>query len=348
MKKWFFLFLLLSATVEAKDFSTQGPFTIRTQQPLYLQTANLNPARALSLPQGFLELRFDQAYSNLYERHTDANSDINLDMELYRLGVNATYGLLPDLEIGLELPLMRFEGGFLDSFIQNFHDFFGFPNGGREEIPNGAYLFRVRETGRAGYEVGQQSLKVGDLSLSGKYQFFFETQKLPAIAARAVFKMPSGNPDTGMGSGRPGFGLGAALEKSYKRLHGFLNTNYLFDGGNEYLPGLMNKSAFNFSIAGEFSLSRRTSVLVQLVGGTPRLTGTGLNTWDGVPLDLVIGAAGDQLLGGPTKIFFWQVAFSEDVTARGPSVDFTVWGSVGIRFPVGRSRGYKGDFFAFK
>lgn len=338
---------LVPTSLYAADYSQQGPFPIRTQNPVYLQTANLNPARAESLPQGFLELRIDQAYSNLYERETDFNSDINMDMELYRASLNASYGFLPGWEAGVEIPFLRFEGGFLDSLIQNFHDFFGFPNGGRDQIPNGVFNYRIQESG-LDYQIVQQSLNIGDIALNVKRQFFEETPSVPAMAFRFGAKLPSGDSDKGMGDGLPGFGLGLALEKSYKRLHGYLNLDVLVDGGNELLVPLMASTYFDFSLAGEFSLSRRTSAVVQLAGGTKRLKGTGLETWDGVPMDLIVGAAGDWHLGHSNKTLFWQLAFSEDITSVGPAVDFTVWSSLGLRFPIHAQDLYKGDFLSAK
>lgn len=314
---WFILWLGLPGL----GWAQQGPFPIRTQQPLYLQTITILPSRAAVLEHGQLEMRVDSAYSNLYERASNGTFDINLDMELWRVGYVAAYGLMPGWEVSLEIPTIHFEGGFLDAFVQDFHDAFGFPNGGRDRVANGAFNYSITRNGQTAYAVGTpQPYNVGDLTLTLKNQIW------PELAWLLAFKFPSGEPDLGMGSGNAGFGLGLAGEKSYKKLHGYLNLNFLVDGGNESLEGLVHREFFDFSLAGEWSFSQKVSALAQLIGGTPRLKGTGLETWDGVPLDLIIGARGSE------GKFFWQAAFSEDVTAVGPSVDFTAWISVGLRF----------------
>ena len=51
-----------------------------------------------------------------------------------------------------------------------------------------------------------------------------------------------------------------------------------------------------------------------------------MEVWDGAPLDLIVGVRGTE------DPIFWQVAFSEDVRAVGPSVDFTAFVSLGLRF----------------
>ena len=48
-----------------------------------------------------------------------------------------------------------------------------------------------------------------------------------------------------------GVGVGLAAQKSYRRLHGFVNLNYLADMGNDSLAGLMKKHAFDFTLAGD-------------------------------------------------------------------------------------------------
>lgn len=326
----------LAMTVHAK----QGPFPIRSQHPLYLQMVNINPTRPEVLAPGLLEVRVDSAYSNLFEQGNNGTFNVDLDMELWRLNWVATYGFWPEWEVSLEIPTLHFEGGFLDGFIQNFHDAFGFPNGGRELRVNGFFRYQITQSGQVLYNINPQTLNAGDLTLRTQNQITYEEGLLPATAWIFAMKFPSGDPDFGLGSGNVGFGLGVALEKSYRRLHGFLNLNFLYDGGNETLENLMVKQAFDFSLAGEYAFSKKVSALVQLVGGTPRLKGTDLDSFDGVPLDLIVGARGAE------KNFFWQAAFSEDVTAKGPSVDFTAWISVGYRFATPGHHPYRGDFLA--
>ncbi len=50
-----------------------------------------------------------------------------------------------DFEVGIDLPYVRHSGGFLDSIIVDWHDFFGLPQGGRDVVPDGRLLFELRE-----------------------------------------------------------------------------------------------------------------------------------------------------------------------------------------------------------
>ncbi|MDP2600076.1 MAG: DUF3187 family protein [Deltaproteobacteria bacterium] len=339
------LLLFLSPSVYARDYAGQGPLITRTQHPVYLQMVNLNPDRAMALPTGLLEVRVDSAYSNIFERQADKTYFVDLDMELWRIGWVGTYGLGKGFDVGMEVPLLHMNGGYLDGFIQDYHNAFGFPNGGRDQVPNGIFEYFVRENGRTRYQVGSQDLNIGDITLFMKHQLLHETDVLPALSWRFGFKFPSGDPDKGMGSGNPGFGFGVAAEKSYKKLHGYLNANYLVDGGNEAIENLMETGSFVFTVAGEWSFSDRISLLLQLDGGTPRLKGTGLEEWDGVPMDFIVGVKGDAFWGKTANPFFWEFGFAEDILAEGPSVDFTIYITIGVRFFPGKVELYKGNMW---
>lgn len=313
------------------EFVPQGPFPIRTHNPLYLQTVTLLPERAVVEPHGSWSIEFSNSYSNLFELGISPEAEMLLDMEMWRLSWRAAYGFRPGWEIATEIPLIRLHGGFLDSFVQTFHNTFGLPNGGRNLVADEGFSFRVTRNGQVLYSVDKESMNLQDVSLYLKHQFLDEDRARPGLAARFALKAPTGDRGEGMGSGNPGFGMGIAAEKSHRRWHGYLNLNYLVEGGNEVLDTFVVSEIFDAVLAAEFSISRRVALLGQLVGGTPRLKNMGLKIWDRVPLDLIIGFRGLHPGWFRGKNFFWQIAFSEDPIDKSPSIDFTAWASVGVR-----------------
>lgn len=329
----------LTGTVSARDYPGFGPIAVRTQNPIYLQVLGLTPGRAEVVPEGTIEARIDSAYSNLYESGQSLRAIEELDMEFWRLVPQVRYGITDDLEVGIEVPLVHFNGGFLDSFIQRFHRTFGLPNGGREFVPNGRFSYRFDADGATRLNFSPADLGLGDIVLHLKHQLVGEDHKWPAVAIFADIKLPTGKSDRGFGSGTPDFGFGTALEASYKRLHGYFNAGYFAIGGNDLIGNYMHSEMFSFMLAGEVVLLPELSIIAQLNSSTPLLMRGGFDEWDGVPLDLVVGFRGEEqkLLGGQN--FIWQLGFSEDVTTKGPSVDFTVFLSLGIRLDIfGRSR----------
>lgn len=345
----FFSILLLclgSRVVFAREYAAFGPVELRTQNPIYLQHLGLTPRRAQVLPEGVIEMRTDSAYSNIFERGEGANELVDLDMEYWRLALRALYGLTDDLEVGVEIPFVHFGGGFLDAFIQGFHDAFGLPNAGRNTVPNGRFSYRLASGGADIVNYSPADFGLGDISLHVKHQLTGEDEDWPAIAWFSEIKLPSGRRARGFGSGGPDFGLGAAIDVSYKRIHGYFNLGYYVLGGNARMDGFMRSQMMAYMIAGEATILPNWSAIVELNGSTPLLKGTGIDPWDGLPLDLVVGFRGEEedIFGGSDLI--WQFGFSEDVTSRGPSVDFTVFASIGMRFDLfGRAQPV-GDWIA--
>jgi hypothetical protein len=67
--------------------------------------------------------------------------------------------------------------------------------------------------------------------LSHQHKFIEETATVPGVAWMFYFKVPTGNCDEGSGSDGIDYGFAAAFEKSYKRLHAYLNMGYYVSSG---------------------------------------------------------------------------------------------------------------------
>jgi hypothetical protein len=335
-------------SAHAKTYESFGPFPIRNQNPVYLQNLGLAAKRAEVLPQGTLETRVDASYSNLLERASTPALDLNFDMEYLRLDLNASYGLTPDLEIGVDIPFVHFGGGFLDGFVRTFHEAFGFPNGFRGSVPDNRFSYKLAVGGTNVFNYPPAGFELGDVILHVKQQLAGEDKDWPDLSWFAEIKLPSGKRSRGVGSGAPDFGFGAALTASYRRLHGHFNAAYYVLGGNSMLDKYkyMFNQMFSYMVAGEITILPTWSALVQLDGSTPLFTGIRDDQWNGVPLNLTLGFKGEERDMVGKNDFIWQVGFSEDVTAKGPSVDFTVFVSIGFRFDLFGRKRPQGDWLA--
>ncbi|MBT3181121.1 MAG: DUF3187 family protein [Deltaproteobacteria bacterium] len=341
-------FLAMPGSIFARQYESFGPISVRNQNPVYLQNLGLTPRKAAPLPHGTMEIRVDSAYSSLYEFGQDTTNSLDLDMEFWRIGLHFDYGISDSFEIGMELPLVHFNGGFLDGFIQDFHKFFGLPNGGRDQVPNNRFSYSFATNGVEHFGFPPTNLGLGDISFHLKHQLAGEDSDWPDLSWFAELKFPTGKRSRGFGSGAMDFGIGLLLDASYKRVHAHFNTGYFVLGGNDLIDGYMYNQMFSYTVAGEVSLLPTWSLIVQLNGSTPLLQRTSLEAWNGVPMDLIVGFRGEEKnIFGNTDLI-WQVGFSEDVTSTGPSVDFTAFLSIGFRFGLlGRNRP-EGDWIAKK
>lgn len=328
------LCILLSFSIFASEYTPKGPLNLRNQNPIYLQFLNLEPTRAVALKKGEYSFRIDNSYSNVFERGINSSNNLLLDMEILRTALKFDAGIYDGMSAGIEIPFLRLDTGFLDKFLQDYHNAFGFPNAGREAQPNGTFTYRLSRNGNVVYQVvDQEDLNIGDITLNFKHNFWEEKDIRPAVAWLFYLKLPTGDRGEGLGSGSPDFGFGTALEKSYNRWHGYLNLAYFVNGGHEPLQDYIYDIYFSYVAGIELSVSKPVSIVSQINGGSPLLKGTGLSQWDWAPLDLQVGIKGEHNLNAPLlNRFFWQLGFSEDLNANGPSVDITILGSIGIKF----------------
>ncbi|MBE9504056.1 MAG: DUF3187 family protein, partial [Proteobacteria bacterium] len=210
----------------ARDNVNLGPLYGRNQAPLLNLYYVMPVTDAGSLGRGRYNFRLDFDISNIYERHSAGNSILLYDMEIYRTAFNLTYGVYKDIDIHVEIPMLAFNGGKLDGPIQDYHDFFGFPNGGRENSPDGIFDYSYKVNGQALFDFPSHGLKLSDSNVDLKWRLIDDSGRQPAVAARMGIKLPTGQYEDGTGSGEFDYSFGLALSKSHEELHLFAGLDY--------------------------------------------------------------------------------------------------------------------------
>lgn len=342
------LIFFCASSAAAKYFEPFGPFPYRNMNPLYLQMGALRPTTGTVLPTGFIRADITTAYSSVYNVLSGSGLSENMDMEVLRTALNVGVGLPLGIEAGIEIPFLREDGGFLDSFIQKYHSGFGFPNAGRELRPNNEFHAQVSRGGTTIYQYGPSSFALSDISLFGKWQVLDEGVVTPAISVMGTLKLPTGKPSKGTGNGNVDEGLGIALQKSIGRTHLYLNAEGFHTGGFPGLSALMFHYYMNWMAAAEVSVGRHISLVAELYGVSPIFKGMERDQWDGPVVDLLIGVQGrhPKLIAG--QEFHWQLALGEDIVSQAPSVDFTGFLNVGVTIDIFKRNRYRGDTWAHK
>jgi hypothetical protein len=195
--------LLLSPTILSAADMEITPFRILNQSPLVMIQPLPAESSAVIAPNGkfFSALTFDLA--NSYTSSTAGKEAILLDGESYRWALSARYGLSDKLEVGIEIPWISYSGGFLDSFIIDWHDTFGMPQGGRNGAPKNQIHYSYSKSGSQRLLMDSSGSGLGDIVLTGGMKLYDE--KSPAvhdsIALRSTVKLPTGDSDALRGSG---------------------------------------------------------------------------------------------------------------------------------------------------
>ena len=209
------------------------PLALQAVEITPFQTQNRSPVMQIfGLPSigSATIVAFKKAEGNIILDHasnyvTDSNprENILLDGESTRITLEVRYGIARRFEGEVEIPFVVSGGGFLDSFIEGYHDTFGFPQGGRDQAPRNRLLYQYRRDGQERLHVDKTSYGLGDIRVKGAWQLYQKMEGKPAaLALRASLKLPTGDSHQLHGSGSTDFSLWITASDGYNLARGHL------------------------------------------------------------------------------------------------------------------------------
>jgi len=305
-----------------------GPFPIRSLSPVQLLYFQFTPERAIPLPHGIWNVRFDLVEANILARDAHRDDSFLFDFELTRANLTLQYGLLDRLAVGLEIPLLYAWKGFLDEPIKAFEDVTGFKRTIRFERRQHVFSYILQKDGRNALRGTSGAVGIGDIAISAKALLHEEEQLAPAIAGRFALKLPTGDDDRALGSGEVDVGLGLALEKTFGPVRIYVNTGLTIPTGNPFSgTGIDSLPMLSTFLTGEYRLTERFSMLVQLNGVTPPVRNTGLDI-DRSTFEILVGF--NWVIPGAPVV--WQAGLMEDLNNTNRTADFALFMSWSVFF----------------
>jgi len=299
-----------------------------------LLTRNQNPLLALYGLPSPLPARLPDAgngrvagvvnWANSANIDTSGNSTFTLDAETVEIRFHVEHSFWPKIALRAELPWRRVSGGSLDGFIEDWHDFFGLPNGSRDRLPRDGLLIEYRVADATLLRFDESASGVGDIPLSAGYQL--RASDTRSVAAWFTVKAPLGDAGDLTGSGAVDVALSLSAQSALNEdwdLFGQVNAIWLGDG--DLLPQLQENGVFSALAGITWNAWRELDLTVQIEGNS--------RVFDGGGTDL----SGDAILmtfGGSYRTpSGWQFDF-------GVSEDIDVGASPDIAFNVAARRGF--------
>ncbi len=305
------------------DSSWRRPLGSRNQTPLALLFVYMTPDRAAAIEKGELDLDIVFDYSNIIQEQNTENEFLRFDLEYLRTLVALKRGFGSGFELGFSVPFYVYYGGFLDPFVNGFHEAFGLPNLLRGQTPNGLVDYEYRRGDRV-VLAGMNSFgAVGDVALEMKKTLY--ERSLCALAVRGALKLPTGSPQNLSGSGATDFGLGVAFDRIGPKYGLYLNASYHFLGTPERFE---TRDFFSFMAGVDWRFKPRIAAVLQVDYMRPPIRGEVVNLIDpGIQL-----ALGLRYRHSESFAYEWRLV--EDLSSFSP--DFTFAFQMEVRSKGGR------------
>jgi hypothetical protein len=316
---------------QATGRADYGPLQSTNRFPLHMLVLTPRPVKVDLPKQGTLEATLAVEYNSTYFTHRNAHWDFLIDMETLVAELSAVYGMTGKLAVRLDLPMLSMGSGFLDGFLQNYHDFLGVPNYDRESRPEDTFAYRVTKDGHTWIQADSGPLRIGDVRMSIQCALApLNVGGYPVNSAVLVsVKLPTGDSRSGMGSGR--YDAGVFLPMQWKRGQW---TAYVMPGamwvGDPETRGaqLSARSSTSLFAGAAYAYNDKWRWLAQVNYFSSPFEACGLNALDAGALEIALG-----LQRTLNKTVYAEFVFCEDLSYAVP--DFNIRMGLTWRFSTG-------------
>jgi len=151
-------------------------------------------------------LRFNVDAANSFTGGFSTSEFVFLDGETSTFSYTVKRGFLDRWEGGLEIPWVVHSGGRFDGLIDEFHDLFGLPDGGRPFTERGATDYFVQADGLLELGIDSKTSDLGDVRGWVGYEIYEAPNR--SLVSRLHLKLPTGRARNLSGSGAVDVALG--------------------------------------------------------------------------------------------------------------------------------------------
>jgi hypothetical protein len=292
-------------------YSFEGPLSVRNHYPIFLHTDQ--PLLEKAIMENAFSMRL--SHSSTYTVQSSKEWEINLDMEITEINLGYRRIVKGLFEIGLEIPVIAFNSGFMDGFLSDYHDTFGLPDYGRSRRPQNEFLYEVRRDGETVIK-GRSGIGLGDLRISLKRHVHLSNDF--TLSIKGDVELPTGNADKGYGNGSLDAGISLLLDKGISDVFiTYWNIGAVFPGDVKGHRVIDLKNFFYGGAVLEAVIGKKFSMVAQLQGQSSIYPETGISAVDRPAYLITIGG---RYITERTGL---ELSLTEDINTSG-APDFIV------------------------
>jgi len=303
--------VILLTCLSSTAFSFDGPLQINNLYPIflhadqpYLEKADMENSMSFSL-----------SHSSSYTVEDSSEWVINLDMEITELSFRYKRIIKNLFEFDLDIPVLVFSSGFMDGFLEGYHDAFNFPDYGRKDRPHNDFLYEVRRDGELIIR-GESGTQLGDIRLAVKKPLMSADDYI--LSVKGDIEIPVSNAEKGYSNGSIDAGISLLFDKRISnRTMTYGNLGIVFPGDVKGHENLDLKNYFNGGLAVEAEMRNNLDLIVQLHGQSEIYPDTEISAVDDAAVFIVLG--GRYYSDGDN----YELSLTEDLNTSG-APDFII------------------------
>ncbi len=230
-----FLSTKLIASPDNTDYHAENyqPFETRDQNILNLIHGQALPTNAHLNGKAQKQWSTGLIITNALNIESNSNESIYLDYEAYRFNFSYQYGLNDNWSLKLDIPLIYQTGGFLDSAIDDWHNFFGLPRANRPLIEDNQYSVNYQNKNSPLFDLNKSSATLGDIQIAIARSLIKRRQT--TLSLWGSLKLPTGDENKLSSNGATDFSVWLALNQQLQQNWLInMNTGIVILGKDEF------------------------------------------------------------------------------------------------------------------
>ncbi|MDH5764957.1 MAG: DUF3187 family protein [Gammaproteobacteria bacterium] len=206
------LISFLTIAVVRQGFASQiVPFATHNQNPLISIYGLPVPTSADLLPLNESALQLTSNFSNTINNESTTSEILFIDIETHNLNLIYDIAFRKNMMLRLHIPFIKHYEGFMDKWIDDYHDMLNLPDGIRPAFPRDQVAIYYELNGTALINMQQPESGLGDISLQMAFQAVAENNF--SLSYWAGIKLPTGDHKKLTGSGHMDFNFWIASSK---------------------------------------------------------------------------------------------------------------------------------------
>lgn len=240
-----------------------GPLRLQSQSPFQSLRFSMRALAPSTIQKGEWEVFLSGTLSNVW---VNTDDQYLMDYATVNSQASISYGLTSSHRLEIGYSERQIFGGYLDGFIVDFHDAFGFDQAGRDNAPYDDVNIDLRdEDGNLLYTDDDLDVVSRGLEVTLQHNVTCGTATIPAFSYALMARQEMEDSGPLQRDNPVDVGISLATSKKFNQIYIYLAGGYFFYGTDEVSDIKLKKQQRSFLLATEWRYKSTQSLLLQFL-----------------------------------------------------------------------------------